>query len=318
MSPGFRALHEGLVDYAGLFPPAALDLDSAIRNFARYRAGADAWMLGRFILPASRLGEVEAFAPLFASGSPARFSILGPAPEAEPDGWLNGAREALGDSRQWEAEYPAFVADRFELKLPASLAVEPGLANLLGDLDAAYREGGDDGPRAALEVPFSTHPEAVGPAAQAVADANGRAGRPAFALKLRCGGVTPDLVPSVEALSAAIIEARDAGVPFKATAGLHHPLPNFDEAVGARMHGYLGVFGGAVLARVHRLGADDLAEILDDAEADAWRLDEDGVAWRSLRASPAETADGRAHFALSFGSCSFDDPREDLRSLGWL
>lgn len=318
MSPGLYALHEGLIDYAGLFPPAALDLDPAVRNFARYRTGADAWMLGRFVLPVGRLGEAEAHAGLFAAAPPARFSVLGPAPEAAPDAWLDGARDALRATREWSRRTDGvLVADRFELKLPASLATDPALADLLSDLDSAYRESGDAGPRAALEVPFLAHPEAVGPAAQAVADANGRTDRPAFALKLRCGGVTPDLVPDVETLARAIVEARDAGVPFKATAGLHHPLPNHDEAVGTRMHGYLGVFGGAVLARLHGLGADDLAEILDDDRAASWSVD-DGVAWRSLQASPAEVADGRSQFALSFGSCSFDEPREDLRALRWL
>jgi hypothetical protein len=179
-------------------------------------------------------------------------------------------------------------------------------------------EGGDTGPRFALEVPYLDAPDAVGPAAQAVAEANGRAGRPAFALKLRCGGETPDLVPGVEALAAAITEARRTGAPFKATAGLHHPLPNWDEAVGARMHGFVTVFGGAALARVHGLGADDLAEVLDTDDAGAWALDDGGLAWRSLRTTPAEIADARDQHALSFGSCSFDEPREDLRALGWL
>lgn len=319
MPTGSHPLFASLIDYAGLFPPAALDLDPAIRHFARYRTGADAWMLGRFVLPASRLGETEAYADLFAPGSPAPFSVLGGDPGVGPDGWMSHALGALDASRTWEARNEgAFVADRFELRLPASVATEPTLSGLLGHLDEAYRADSDDGPRAALEVPYLAHPEAVGPAAQAVADANGRAGRPAFALKLRCGGVTPDLVPGPETLAAAITEARAAGAPFKATAGLHHPLPNDDGAVGAQMHGFLSVFGGAVLAHVHRLGADDLAEILDDTDPTAWRREGEGFAWRSLRATPAETAEARDRFALSFGSCSFDEPREDLRALGWL
>ncbi|MGB3542283.1 MAG: hypothetical protein WBA11_05085, partial [Rubrivirga sp.] len=117
--------------------------------------------------------------------------------------------------------------------------------------------------------------------------------------------------------SGAIIEAVRAGAPFKATAGLHHPLPNHDDAVGARMHGFLGVFGGAALARLHGLGPDDLAEILDDAGPASWSI-EDGLRWRSLRATAAEVADARQQVALSFGSCSFDEPLDDLRGLGWM
>ena len=50
----------GLIDYAGLFPPASLDLAAAVRNFTWYRLGDDNWMLGRFIVPASRLQDVAA------------------------------------------------------------------------------------------------------------------------------------------------------------------------------------------------------------------------------------------------------------------
>ncbi|MDT7857858.1 hypothetical protein RQM47_14525 [Rubrivirga sp. S365] len=321
MSPGPRAFLADLVDYAGLFPPAALDLGPAVRNFAAYRGGADAWMLARFIVPAGRLDDLDAFADLFAAAPPARFSVLGHAPEeGGAEAWAAAARRTLDDARAFERRHPAQVAcDRFELRLPAALASDADrLAEALGELDAAFRDGAATPPRAAVEVPFLEHPGTVGPAAQAVADANGRAGRPAFALKLRCGGVTPDLVPGVEALAEALATARDGGAPFKATAGLHHPFRNDDEAVGATMHGFVNVFGGAILARVHGLSASDLAEVLDDADAAHWRLDDDGLGWRSLQTTPPEVADAREQFALSYGSCSFDEPREDLRALGWI
>lgn len=321
MSHGSRALLAGLVDYAGLFPPAALDLGPAVRHFAGYRTGPDAWMLGRFVVPASRLEELDEHAPRVAGGPPARLSVLGLPPDGPgADAWSRAARRTLDAARDLERRHDgAFLADRFEIKLPAPLAADAdALAGALTDLDEAYRAGGGDGPQAALEVPYLDAPETVGSAAQAVAEANGRADRPAFALKLRCGGVTPDLVPGVEPLAAAVASALAAGAPFKATAGLHHPLPNWDEAVGARMHGFVNVFGGAALARIHGLGPDDLAEILESADPAHWRLDGDGLGWRSLRTSPAELADAREQAALSFGSCSFDEPREDLRALGWL
>ena len=319
MSPGPHALLAELVDYAGLFPPAALDLDPAVRNFAAYRGGADAWMLGRFIVPAGRLGELDAFADTFAAAPPARFSVLGYAPEGDgSEAWAEAARRTVDDARAFGRRHRAAVCDRFEFRLPAPLAADADrLAGLLGDLDGTLRAGGAD-VRAAVEVPFLDDPGRVGPAAQAVADANGRAGRPAFALKFRCGGVTPDLVPDVETLAAALVAARDGGAPFKATAGLHHPFRNDDEAVGTTMHGFVNVFGGAALARVHGLSAGDLAEILHDADPGHWRLGDDGLGWRSLQTTPPEIADTREQFALSYGSCSFDEPREDLREIGWL
>lgn len=316
MTPAAHALTDGLVDYAGLFPPASLDLPPAVAAYARHRRSAEADMLSRFIVPAARLDAlVEAMNGAEVSG-PWSLSVLGLAPD-DGDDWLGTARRTLDAARATEAARPDRLrCDRFELKLPADLAHDAdALTETLGALDEAFGSGA--APRAALEVPFLDAPDAVAPAAQAVADANGRAGRPSFALKFRCGGVTPDLVPGVETLAAALTDALRAGAPFKATAGLHHPLPNDDEAVGARMFGFLGVFGGAALARLHGLGPDDLAEILADDDASAWSVGDD-LRWRSLRASAAEVADARQQAALSFGSCSFDEPVDDLRALGWI
>lgn len=316
MTPAAYALLEGLVDYAGLFPPADLDLAPALDRYRQHRAGGEAWMLGPFIVPVGQLGAIEAIRSE-QPDSPLSLSVLvGPPASDTGDAWLTAATDALGETRAWR-QRGTVQAEAFEARVPASLAHDAdALADALGAFEAAARDSARP-IRLAVEVPFLTDPAAAGPMAQAVADANGRAERPAFALKLRCGGVTPDLVPSVDQLAAAIDAALQSGAPFKATAGLHHPLPNHDEAVGARMHGFLGVFGGATLARLHGLGRDDLAEILDDADPDAWSVD-DGLRWRSLRASAAEVADARAQAALSFGSCSFDEPRDDLRALGWL
>ncbi len=315
MTPAAHALLDGLIDYAGLFPPAALAIGPAAAAYARHRASPEAWMLGRFIVPGGRVGELADRAE--GGEGPWSLSVLGL--PVEGDGWLEAARRTLDAARAVEREHPGRVrCDRFELKVPADLARDPdALAGTLADLDAAYTDGAATGPRAALEVPFLDAPDAVAPAAQAVADANGRAARPAFALKLRCGGVTPDVVPDVETLARALSDVVRVGAPFKATAGLHHPLPNDDDAVGARMHGFLGVFGGAALARVHGLGPDDWAEVLADDDSASWSVD-DGLRWRSLRASPAEVADARSQLALSFGSCSFDEPLDDLRGMGWL
>jgi hypothetical protein len=60
MSLAFRAFMSELIDYAGLFPPARLDLDTAIRKYARYRDQDEAWMLGRFIIPAGQLAQLAA------------------------------------------------------------------------------------------------------------------------------------------------------------------------------------------------------------------------------------------------------------------
>ena len=79
-TPSARALLEGLVDYAGLFPPAALSMEDAVAEYARWRRSPEAWMLGRFVLPAARLRDLardaDAHLPEPGAGEPWRLSAL--------------------------------------------------------------------------------------------------------------------------------------------------------------------------------------------------------------------------------------------------
>ena len=70
MLPSVRAFLSGIIDYAGLFPPARLPLDEAIWNYARYRTEQESWMLGRFVIPAASLGELDSHVHLFSARSP--------------------------------------------------------------------------------------------------------------------------------------------------------------------------------------------------------------------------------------------------------
>lgn len=47
--------------------------------------------------------------------------------------------------------------------------------------------------------------------------------------KLRTGGVTSDAFPTTEQVAWAIMQTREAGVPLKCTAGLHHPIRHFNQ-----------------------------------------------------------------------------------------
>jgi hypothetical protein len=323
--PARRAFLSGLIDYAGLFPPAELAVEPALDLYGRYRSGDDAWMLGRFLVPAARLADVGPLLAGVEGAGPVRFSVLGGAPPVVGHGptsamvvpepsvaWLTATEAVIQAARAFEEEHRGqAVCDAFEVRVPAPLARDvDALSGALGALVPRLAAGRS---RLALEVPFVDAPDATEPASHAIADANGRAGRAAFAVKFRCGG---EAVPSAEALAGAVTSARQAGVAFKATAGLHHPLRHTD-VTGADAHGFLNLFGGAVLASVHGLGADDLAEVLDSRDASAWLLG-DTLGWRTLRARPEQVAEARERFALAYGSCSFDEPRDDLRALDWL
>jgi hypothetical protein len=328
MPPALRAFLAGLVDYAGLFPPARLALDPALRLYARYRTGPDAWMLGRFIVPVGELDALDAYASLFEERPPFagadlrfRFSVLARPVDAA------GARavflEDVEAARRWEERHGGRVAaDRFELKLPPALTADgAALADLFDALEEAFSKRAGEPARGFFEVDLLGEGCARGveTAAAAAAGQNRRAGRDAVGLKFRCGGVTADGFPGVGALAGALAACRDAGAPFKATAGLHHPVRHWSAEVDAPMHGFLNVFGGALLAFAHGFDAEALARVLADEDAGHFRFDHGGFWWTDAWFVAAEdVALGRARFATSFGSCSFDDPREDLRALGLL
>jgi hypothetical protein len=127
--------------------------------------------------------------------------------------------------------------------------------------------------------------------------------------KIRCGG---ESVPPVEAVAAFVVACRDAGVRFKATAGLHHPIRHGDR------HGFLNLLAAAVFAHADGLGEDELATVLAEEDPGAFSLDADALAVHGHRADAAAIDGARAELFAAYGSCSFDEPVDDLTALGVL
>jgi hypothetical protein len=289
----------GIVDYAGLFPPAGLSLSEAIHNYSRYREQPEAWMLGRFICPASRLEEVSRFANLFSPAHPFLFSVLArEALEADLDA-ITRFREQHGQAVQVEG---------IEFRLPSSESATflPRALHLLSGKSLV--------PFAELPLQGNWQPSVI----QVVEELARHQGpeRPGF--KIRCGGEHPSAIPSVEQLAFVLHTCVAAGVPLKATAGLHHPFRHFSEALGTPMHGFVNLLVAGVLGHARRLEEEELREVLADGEPAHFLFAQDSLTWREHRVTLAEIARGRQQAVLSFGSCSFDEPRSDLRSLGLL
>lgn len=84
------------------------------------------------------------------------------------------------------------------------------------------------------------------------------------------------------------------------------------------MHGFLNVLSAAVLSDALGLGTAETQQILEETEASAFRFADDLLAWRELSSPLDEVRFARERALRSFGSCSFDEPREDLAALGLL
>jgi hypothetical protein len=310
MSASLRALLAGIVDYAGLFPPAKLPLDQAIRNFARYRTEPESWMLGRFICPATRLAELAPFdRELFQSGTPFVFSALGRggANVADIADGLRADLEAIDAFRTRHGE--RVVVDVLEVRLPAAVLQEAslrrGFFNSANDL---LRRG---------SAPLALYYEAgFAPGWRAALGELIRSLDGGF--KLRCGGLEAAAFPTAEQVAFALTACLSAGRPFKATAGLHHPLRRFDPQLQTHMHGFLNVFGAGVLASALGLTEEQVRPILEDEDPGHFRFTDTAFSWREWTAPVAAIERARRERIVSFGSCSFDEPLEDLHTFGLL
>ena len=297
--PALTTLLSGLVDYAGLFPPAALDMADAVREYDVHRRGPHAWMLGRFVLPVARLGEFEQVAgPLLPRDQKAAWplAVLASADPAET------VKLALGfNCRAAAPEAGAAVVDTLELKAttPAEIAaVAPKVPTGL----VTY-----------VEIPLHDDPA---PLIEALRAHGARA-------KVRTGGVTPDAFPSPAALARFIVHCTRFGVPYKATAGLHHPLRGEyrltyapDSPTGT-MFGFLNVFLAGTIARLGGREADVVA-MLEERDPAAIEVDGFQIRWRHFRLRADDIHYIRNRFGQSFGSCSFREPVDDLTALGLL
>lgn len=317
---GLRAFLSGLIDYAGLFPPARLGLDEAVPSFAAYRQSRDAWMLGRFICPAAHLRDLAPYTDLFAPDDPFPVSVLGTG-GGDADAFLLNLRADLDAVRSAEAEHDGRLRpDLLEVRLPDAVA-EAGadaVAALLDRVHELVDAAGVAFERMHFEAGFvADWRRTVSGTVTALARHENRHGTP-VGFKVRCGGVTPDAFPTPEQVAFVIARCRDARLPFKATAGLHHPVRHFDHQIGAMMHGFLNVFGAGVLAHALELSEAAIRQVLRAESVKAFTFDETGFAFQDLRISAEQVAEARATLACSFGSCSFDEPRDDLRAAGLL
>jgi hypothetical protein len=311
--PSVRAFLAEMIDYAGLFPPAKLPLEQAIRNYAAYRAGPDAWMLGRFVIPAARLAELEPHSALFGQGSPWVFSALGRGGDALAE-FVASLRADFDDIAAFRDRHgERVIVDAMELRLPPLEKASWNFSDVV-EATGSYIVS----PFPPCLTPFLERPLGADWQSSTVSAINFADNMRPTGFKLRCGGLEASAVPSPEQVALAICYAADCDVPVKFTAGLHHPLRHFDRGIQAKMHGFLNVFGAGVLAYTRRLDEEQVRVIIEDEDPSHFCFDESGIAWKQHRATTDEIVTARREFVVSFGSCSFDEPRADLRAMGIL
>ena len=298
-----RALLAHSIDYAGMFPPCSLGLDLALRNQAEYVLSPDEWMLGAFVLPAEQFDAAKQLLSQFDAQHPLRIAALGPK-TGTPNAFLEALDDADAATRSLSRHNVDLISiSHLEMFLPKDVDV--------ASLNEARSIVGD------LPVFWEAPPNRVEQTIALLAEFNSDADSPTFGYKLRTGGVTADAFPTSMQIAKALVTPATHQLPLKFTAGLHHPLRQYREEVETKMHGFLNVLGAAVLAAEHRWDANQTAIMLDEENADSFSFNDDFFAWREWRID-TKRLQYRRRFVVSFGSCSFDEPRDDLRALNLL
>ena len=280
-----ETLLAGLFDYAGLYPPAGLSLRSAASYYLKYNGGERAPALGRFIVNLDRLDELRSICG--DSLADFRLSVIA----SEDADWDSLARQ-IGSGLQVET---------VEIRCDQAAAIEQIVRKIPPGLVTYFEVPIKGGSQGALE---------------AIAAAGARA-------KIRMGGVVPEAFPSIPDVIEMLNSLAKLKLPFKATAGLHHPLRSLrpltyqPQAPTGVMHGFVNLCCAATL--LHSGGeVDEARRVLAEEDAAEWRVGMDSLHWRNLSWSAGQLATLRRKFFLSIGSCSFEEPIHDLESLGWL
>lgn len=265
------ALFAGLCDDAAVFPPGLAPLPDAVGAHDEHLGAWYAGLVGPLVIAATALGDLAEV--LDGRETPLPVSVTLPGGPAQ----LDGVNEAV-------AKLPVKL-EALEIAVPDGMGPEELLAALSHATAPVFVEI----PRDERRVPLLTALSGTGHQA-----------------KFRTGGVRADLYPDEAELAAAVRAAVAAGVPFKATAGLHHALRNTDPETGFEQHGFLNLM----------LATD---AVLTGGDAEAVLAERDGaVVAERLRALGADrVAAVRAGFT-SFGTCSITDPLTELAGLGLL
>ena len=288
MSDALPVLFRGLLDDASLFPPASLPMPAAVAAHVRHQGAWFSELTGPFVCPETRIAE------------------LGRALTAASVGWINLSLVVTAGAPAVAAATDAVAADAHlrlrAVEVPAAKDTEP--ARAVADVAAALDGVPLAGVAGYIEFPLPAiaDPATAGPLLD-LADQRG------YRPKLRTGGVTPEAFPGEDVLAGCLVAVAGRRIPFKCTAGLHHAVRCTDETARLEQHGFLNVLL-AVRAAAAGASTGEIAAIL--AERDR------ATVAAEVRGLESEAAAEVRWLFTSFGTCSTEEPVEDLVSLGLL
>lgn len=306
MTESLRRLLQNPIDYAGLYPPAQLDMRAALEAYGKVLDSPDTWMVNRFVCPTSRMDECFALLDEAESSDTGEkpwvdFAVVGTPLET-------GATAHDSLQKDMTALRPAFQhgdVSTFEIKLPAGDEFQ----GCVGALKKNFNWFDERDVEVYVELDWGHG------MSDAMAHVAGEIDGVGF--KARTGGVRPDQFPDTRTLSAFIAEIAGLEATFKFTAGLHQPLRNYDSSLSTYQHGFLNVMTASALAIIHNASTDLIEEVLM-VQDEAKFVFTDKTVEVGSNVLTLKDIDEFWLFFGGFGSCSYKEPIDGLRRLGWL
>ena len=335
MKESLRTFMHGLIDYAGLFPPANLPLNEAIDDYIKHLNGENSWMLGRFIIPVSKLNELDQFVSLFDEIGPLELAVLGSGGNSN-DEYLSKIGNDMVKISDYQNRHSGKVRiEVYECKLPSNSPSKKTMKMATDLLNQnkllhyhEFPELPDVGINYSTDEDESSWDEEILPVVSMIAELEGAG------IKLRCGGIVKEAFPSVEQIAAMIQTCALIDIPMKCTAGLHHPIRHFAEEYDAYMHGFINAFGAGIFTSNFPNPENSqerfrmfilLSHLIGEQVADNFDFGDKGMIWKmgDDRDSIFEFDNDRIRNCrgknmISYGSCSFQEPIDDLKQLGWM
>lgn len=298
MKKSFSHFMTGLIDYAGLFPPTSLSLNDARQNYSSYLTGNYAWMLGQFILPASQLSTFQ-----HLPGSSYSLILTSDIKEQHFQE-QNNSSMILKKTRMVETCLPDELQTSAEITSYLQTFIDHLRDYHLQEVDLFVEAISIDTTLNTLLALNNLVPSV---------QFSGRLG-----FKLRCGGLSADAFPTPGEISAIIAMCRDHKTALKFTAGMHQPLGSHNYEYGVWQHGFINLFAAVFLAEKQQLNPNEIERCVRDSNPENFIFEDDFFSWQGNLITTADIKKLRLEKAISFGSCSFDEPVEGVRKLGLL
>ncbi len=326
MTKSTRHFLEGIIDYAGLYPPANLNLEEAFAKYLKHGNSPHQWMLSRFVAGQNLLEDLAGL--INKHGNQIQdfpISVVA-APSNSLDEFQKVVEKVsvqatkIVKATNGKAQVPSL-----EIKFPDESLSDSETEDFKCCIDFAVNKMSDSSilPREIFfEIPgFEFDEDVINKVVKAIKEHNSEiknAGSSDYSFsgfKIRCGGVEAFQFPDTNYLALSISKARSENVPMKFTAGLHHPIRHFNDSVNTKMHGFINVFGAGFLCYANELSKDEVRLIIEEENPASFSFSDSAFSWKDKTASTSDIKKLRATNLLSYGSCSFEEPVEDLIEL---